>query len=361
MAEGARDLELVVYESSENRVPDLENLPVHRILLRSSKYSLRAQFELARRCRDDELDVFHSPFFVVPFAAPCPVVVTLHDLIPFLFPIYSRPKQWVVKMGYRIAAYRAAHVIADSNATARDVQKILCVPAGRVSTVHLAVPRECFHPNPDNEGFGDIQTKYGIVPPYVVVASPRNWRTKNLPTAFEALASAQKRSGKAFQTVIFGPGNGSVAPANFCRSQGLDLIQAGFISARELGILFRHAAAFIFPSLYEGFGLPLLEAMSCGCPVVTSNGGSLAEIAGGGAQVFDPLDVRGMAVALARLLGDTYERDRWRGRALARASDFSWQKAAEKTAAVYRQVCHSSAYPREATPGIRHDAESPRY
>jgi glycosyltransferase involved in cell wall biosynthesis len=361
LAEPARDLELLVYEDPENCVPDLDDLPIRRIPVLSSTYSFRSQFDLARRCRGDELDIFHSPFFVIPFAASCPVVVTFHDIIPFIFPIYSPAKRWMVKTGYRMAAHRATHVIADSGATARDVQTILRVPLGKVSQVHLAVSREYFHPGDDDGEFGDIQTKYGISRPYVVVASPRNWRTKNLAAAFEALASAHKRSGKKFKTVIYGPGNGSDALANVSRSQGLDVIQTGFISAKVLGSVFRHAAAFVFPSLYEGFGLPLLEAMSCGCPVVTSNGGSLAEVAGSGAQVFDPMDIAAMAQAVARLVGSAEEQDLWRARALARASDFSWQKTAEQTAAVYRQVCRHPAFQQEPTPGLRNDAESPRY
>jgi alpha-1,3-rhamnosyl/mannosyltransferase len=361
MAEGARDVEVVVYENPETRVPDLEDAPVHRISVRSSRYSLSAQFELARRCRDDKLDIFHSPFYIIPFAASCPVVVTLHDVIPFLFPIYSRPKQSIVRMGYRMAAYRATHFIAVSHASARDIRKVLHIPEERISIVHLAASRGNFHPDTEKKESDHLQKKYGVVPPFVVVASPRNWHTKNLRTAFDALALAQGQLGKRFQTVVYGPGTGTDALADCARCQDLDLVHTGFLRAKDLGIVFRHAGVFILSSLYEGFGLPILEAMSCGCPVVTSNGGSLAEVAGDGAQVFDPMDTRGMAEAVGRLLSDANEAKRWRSRGLARASEFSWRKAAEQTIAVYRKVCHSTISDRQPDLDYRRDPESTHY
>jgi glycosyltransferase involved in cell wall biosynthesis len=359
MAGSPRGFDLFVYEHPDNRVPDLDDLPLHRIMVQSSRYSLRGQLDMARRTRIDKLDAFQSPFYIIPLAASCPVIVTLHDVIPFLFPIYSVSKRWMVKTGYRTAAHRATQVIAVSHTTARDIGKVLRVPARRVSVVHNAVPRAWFHPNENDEEVGAIRKQYGVSRPYVMVANPRNWHTKNLGTALDALQLAQQETGKKFQTVIYGPGAGVDASSN--RYRALDVVKTGFLPAEDLGKMFRHAAAFIFPSLYEGFGLPLLEAISCGCPVVTSNGGALAEVAGEGAQVFNPSDAHGMATAVARLLCDEQERDRWRTRALARASEFSWEKTAEETAAVYRQVCSLSVRGRELELNYRNDPESTRY
>ncbi len=361
LARNVSDLEIVAYENSKNRVPGLRDLPIRRVPVCSSKYSLSGQFEMARRTRIDKLDVFHSPFYIIPFTASCPVIVTLHDVIPFLFPIYSRSKRWMVKAGYRAAAHRATQVIADSHATARDIGKVLHIPARRMSVVHLAVSRTCFHPNEDDEELGDIHRKYGVSRRYVMVANPRNWHTKNLGTALDALLLAQQETGKKFQTVIYGPGAGVDAGADGHRYRTLDVVKTGFLPAEDLGRMFRHAAAFIFPSLYEGFGLPLLEATSCGCPVVTSDGGALQEVAGEGAQVFNPRDAHGMATAVARLLCDEQERNHWRTRALARASEFSWEKTAEETAVVYRQVCNLSLRGRELGLNYRNDPESTRY
>jgi glycosyltransferase involved in cell wall biosynthesis len=112
----------------------------------------------------------------------------------------------------------------------------------------------------------------------------------------------------------------------------------GYVDSEDLAALFRHTHAFVMPSLYEGFGLPLVEAMSCGCPVIVSDCGSLPEIAGAGAQCFDPFDIKGMANALCTLLRSPEELQQKRSNALRRATDFSWDKAAQETISVYHHV-----------------------
>jgi glycosyltransferase involved in cell wall biosynthesis len=331
-----RGLELVVYEDPSNPVPSLNGVGVERIAVRASRYSAGEQFELARRCQADRLDLLHCPFYVMPLFASCPVVVTIHDLIPFLFPIYSRPKAAVIRQGYKMAARKAAHIITDSNATACDVQTILNVDPERRSVVHLAAA-ECYRPDYDEDDLSILQEKYGIVPPYLLTASARNWQTKNLLSALQALEMV-KKTGAEFQTVIYGPQDGMTAAGGEERWRSLNPRYTGYVPAFDLARMFRHTIAFVMPSLYEGFGLPVLEAMSCGCAVVTANAGALTEVAGNGAQIFDPFDVAEMAAALAKLLRDEEELHRWRAAALARARDFSWQKAACETISVYHRT-----------------------
>jgi glycosyltransferase involved in cell wall biosynthesis len=338
MAQLPRDFELVAYEDPQNPVPGLDGLPIVRARVRAPKYSIAAQFELRRRCRQDKLDVFHSPFYAAPLGLNCPLVVTVHDLIPFLFRIYPWPKQWMVKMGYRAAARRAQYVIADSWNTAKDVREILGVPAARITAVHIAASQDCFQAKEQGSELGRLQEKYGIHPPYVVAASARNWRTKNLESALKALQIARGQSGIEFQTLVYGPTEGIEALGPEGRWPALNPRRTGYVEAADLAMLFRHAHVFIMPSLYEGFGLPILEAMSCGCAVVTSNAGSLAEVAGQGAQVFAPLDIAGMAEAVAGLLRDPEELHRWRVAALRRAADFSWNKTAIETVSVYHRT-----------------------
>ena len=174
-------------------------------------------------------------------------------------------------------------------------------------------------------------------PPYVVVASARNWRTKNLESACKALEEA-RTAGAEFHTLVYGQAEGWEAVRTDELWRRLNPYCAGYVEAQDLGALFRHAHAFVMPSLYEGFGLPLVEAMSCGCPVLASNRGSLPEIAGEGAQCFDPLDVSALAAALAALLRSPDELERRRADALKRAADFSWDKAAFATISVYHHV-----------------------
>jgi glycosyltransferase involved in cell wall biosynthesis len=337
--------ELVAYIDTDNPLPGLDRLDVRVVPIRSGRYSPLASRELQRRVEQDKLMLFHSPFYPAP-KLNCPVIVTIHDLIPFLFPIYLWPKQQMVKAGYRRAAQRAAHIIADSYHTAGDIQRILGVRGERITTVHLAAARQHFHAFAAIGELEHLQRSLGIRVPYVVVASARNWHTKNLEGALTVL-SAARAAGAEFQTVVYGPLEGLAGVRNTTLWQRLDPRHTGYVEVAELGALFRHAHAFVMPSLYEGFGLPLVEAMSCGCPVLASNCGSLPEVADQGAQCFELRDVRSMTASLLALLRSPHELERRKADALKRSLDFSWDKAALETIRVYhhvnRQVCASQA------------------
>jgi len=325
--------ELVVYVDPRNPVPGLDRLSLQTVPVSSGKYSPLATFEFRRREELDKLDLFHCPFYATPLMR-CPVVVTIHDLIPFMFPIYFWPKQKMVRAGYRAAAKRAAHLIADSHCTAADLQRILGVTPDRIATAHLAGDRNTFHPSTEENEEMLLRERYNIKKPFVLVSSARNWRTKNLASALQALEIVRKELGITFQTVMYG-----YTPSEKFEIDGsLSVHHVGYVGSQDLAALFRHAHAFVMPSLYEGFGLPLVEAMSCGCPVIASNRGSLPEIAGCGAQCFDPFDIKGMAKALCALLRSPEELQQKRSASLRRAADFSWDKAAQETISVYHHV-----------------------
>ena len=338
------EVEIIAYEDPKNPLPASVAASIRRVAMASPRFSVGEQFELRARCKSDQIEVFHSPYqYGAPLLLPCPLVVTVHDLIPFLFRTRSWPKQLLaiplVKSGYRAAAFRAHHIIADSANTARDVERILNVPPDRITPIHLAASDAAFNPITDPSEAEALSNRNGIHSPYVVVGSAGNWRTKNLETSLRALALGREISGVDFQTVVYGPEKGLNVLVKRSPTLGSNLRRVGYLPVSDLGALFRNAMLFITASQYEGFGLPIVEAMSCGCPVVTSNGGSLGEVAGDGAQVFDPMDARGMAEATASLLREPSERERWRRRGLARASTFSWRSTAKQTLAVYRKVC----------------------
>ena len=339
-------VEILAYEDPKNPLPASVPASIRRVPVSSAKFTLGEQFELRTRCKSDQIDVFHSPYqYGAPLLLPCPLVVTVHDLIPLLFRTRSWPKQLLVipfvKSGYRVAAFRAHHIIADSANTARDVERILKVPPNRITAIYLAASDAAFHGAGDPVEADALSNTYGVRSPYVVVGSAGNWRTKNLETSLRALALGREISGIDFQTVVYGPEKGLNVLVKRSPTLGSNLRRVGYLPVDDLAALFRNAMLFITASQYEGFGLPIVEAMSCGCPVVTSNGGSLGEVAGDGAQVFDPMDTRSMAEAVARLLCKPEEHQHWRARGLARATNFSWRKAAEQTLAVYRKICAS--------------------
>jgi glycosyltransferase involved in cell wall biosynthesis len=346
LARSHDEIDLVIYEDAVNPVPLPHGARAQRIPVKAGKYSASEQIELARRCRRDKLDVFHSPFYVVPLFAPCPVVVTVHDLIPFLFPIYAWPKSAIVRGGYRLAALKAKHVIADSNKTEEDVRRILGVKPSRISAIHIAA-QECYTAKTQPGELELLSEKYGVRPPYIIVSSARNWRTKNLETALQALEAARQQSGFEFETVVYGSPEGLRATGGEERWRTLNLKCTGYVESADLAMLFRHAIVFVMASLYEGFGLPLLEAMACGCAVVCSNGGALAEVAGNGAQVFNPFDAPGMAAAVCALLREEADLQRWRDAALSRSREFSWLKAARESISVYHQARNGSSPQRQ--------------
>ena len=329
--------DLVVYVDPARPVPALKKLAVKLAPVHSGRYSPLASIEFRRRETQDKLDLFHSPFYVAP-RLECPVIITVHDLIPFLFPIYPWPKQRMVKAGYRAAVRRAAHIIADSHHTSGDLTKVLDVSPERITAVYLAAEKEVFNPCAATEEAGRLCRKFDMQQPYFVAASTHNWRTKNLEGALKALASARSQIDMEFQVVLYGPPPTSKALRADDLWPGLNIRRVGYVERGELAMMFRHAHAFVMPSLYEGFGLPLVEAMSCGCPVITSDRGALPEIAGAGAQCFDPLDANAMAAALLALLRNPQELEQRKEAALRRAADFSWDKTAFDTISVYHHV-----------------------
>jgi glycosyltransferase involved in cell wall biosynthesis len=354
-------LELIVFENPENPVPACSN--VRKVAVRSSRFSLSAQFEFRSLCRSHGIDIFHVPFqYGAPLFLPCPMVITIHDLTPFLFRTRSWLKQMLavplVKVGYLLAARCAEHIIADSENTARDARRILGIPRARITPIHLAASQKYFHAGGLAGEAERILHKYSLHAPFVMLSSADNWRVKNMETALRALALARDFSAIEFDVVIYGPEAGLNALEKRNLTSRLRIRRAGYVPLEDLGALFRNASLFINASLYEGFGLPVLEAMSCGCPVVSSNGGSLAEVAGRGAQLFDPMDAQGMARAISNLLCNPDERERWRSRALARASEFSWRKTAEQTLLVYKQACRSPHLSHDFE--FSHDAPRPR-
>lgn len=331
-------MEITLYEDPRNPMNHINGERIRKIAVYAGKYSFREQFELAHRCRVDRLDVFHSPFYVTPWLAPCPVVVTIHDMIPFLFNIYSTPKRQLVRLGYQLAIKKAARIVSVSETTCSDLNRTLNVPIEKIVVVHNAASRDYYHPRTDaNEGEYLLE-RYGIRQPYVLILSAKNWKTKNLSMVLKALAICQQQVGFGFQTVVAGPSDGYHEALRQSAAAMENVVLTGFVSADDLPKLYRGADVFLLGSKYEGFGLPLLEAMSCGCAVVSSKGGSLAEVAGDGAVLVDPDDARAMGQAVAQLLCDSTARLRQEARALRRAADFSWEKAARETISVYEQA-----------------------
>jgi len=285
-------------------------------------------------------DVLFVPAHVLPLVHPPRSVVTIHDLGYLHFPRAHRLlDRLYLDLSTRFNARAAAHIIADSQATKRDLVERYGVEPSKISVIYPGYDEEAFQPLREREAIEAVKTRYGIAGDYILFVGTIQPR-KNLVRLMEAF-SLLKRQAADLQLVIAGK-KGWLYEAIFRRVEELGLegqvVFTGYVADEDLPALFSGARLFVFPSLYEGFGLPVLEAMACGVPVVCSNASSLPEVADDAALLFDPLDVVGMAAAMERVLGDERLRAKLVERGLKRARGFSWEKCARQTLAVLESV-----------------------
>jgi glycosyltransferase involved in cell wall biosynthesis len=288
-------------------------------------------------------DVLFAPNFVPPPTRSSKVVVTVHDLafrrLPSTAPLATL--RWLSRLDASLK--QASRVIVVSEQTRRDLQEFYEVPPDRVSVVPLGVDPEVFRPAGE-PAVAAVRDLYGIDGPYVLSLSGIEPR-KNLPTLIRAYSSLPDDLRPAL--VLAGP----VAPWN---PEGWNLLRpvleelpsrvrqhihvTGYVAGVDKAALLTGAEALVYPSLYEGFGLPVLEAMACGVPVLTSNVSALPETAGGAALLVDPQDTDGIAQGIQRILSDRELRENLRLAGMARAAQFSWTETARGTAEALHQA-----------------------
>jgi glycosyltransferase involved in cell wall biosynthesis len=281
-------------------------------------------------------DIVHGPLLVVPLLAPCPAVVTIHDLSFIRFPDLFQPaKRLYLTVMTRLSAQRARRLIAVSAHTATESVQLLHVPRERIDVIYHGVD-PAFRPLPDGE-VAAFRQRVGLPDRFVLCVGTLEPR-KNHTRLVEAFARIRDRQVKL---VIVG-GKGWLYDELLARVETLglsdDVIFPGYVSNEELPLWYNAAVAFTYPSLYEGFGIPVTEAQACGAPVLTSNVSSLPEAAGDAALMVDPFDVEAIAAGLNQLLSDEQLRQDLRERGLAHASRFTWARTAQETAQVYRRI-----------------------
>jgi glycosyltransferase involved in cell wall biosynthesis len=301
------------------------------------------QLETPRLLREVRADLYHGLAFVAPLRSPCPTVITVHDLSFITRPqTHKLMNRTYLSILTRLSCRRAARVIAVSEWTKRDVVSLLGIAPERVDVIpHGAHAR--FRPLPAAEVAAfRAANGIGAAPAVFFLGSlePR----KNLPALIDAFGAVLKRVPEAELHIGGSPGwkyqdiferiaaLGLKARVHFC----------GQIAQEQLPLWYNACAVFAYPSLYEGFGMPVLEAMACGAPVVTSNVTSLPEVVGDAGLMVSPQDVAGLADALAGVLTNADLRDTLRTKSLRRAAGFTWDHTAEMTIQTYRKVFSSN-------------------
>lgn len=336
------DYEIFYNRPSDAHVPDsLGRLNRHFVSLGDKPWRLSVSLAHAFRIPQVSLvgpaDLFHATDHLLPYLPGTPTVFTLGDLTFLSHPqTHSRLNrlylQWMMPTFLRLAG----SVISISNSTHRDMQARYAPDPSKCFVVYPGIDSR-FQPVLDRVRLNAVQEAYGLPSRfflYVGTLEPR----KNIPNLLRAFARARLEQVKL---VIAGKQGWMFQPI-FDLVQKLDLAQevifTGFVPDVDLPALYSLAEAFVFPSLYEGFGLPVLEAMACGTPVITSNVSSLPEVTGDAGLLINPLDEEQLAAAMRRLADDLDLQENLGQQGLARSAQFGWHRAAAETLDVYRHT-----------------------
>ncbi len=318
------------------------------VLERSPNYSIREQWHVPWVLRRERPDVYHAPHYVLPLAVTSPSVVTIHDCIHLMFPqylpnrrayLYARTMMWA-------AARRADAILTVSEASKRDILRFFNVRPEKVVVVHNAIDERFWIP-PAEQEVARVRERYQLEHGFVLYAGNIKPH-KNLERLIDAFNEIRRGEFEELKLIIIGD-EISKLPALRRAVHRHHLHKhvrfLGYVSDETLAILYRLAAVFVFPSLYEGFGLPPLEAMASGTPVVTSNVSSLPEVTGDAAVLVDPHDTSSIVQGIRSVLSDPVLADALRRKGPVRAREFSWERSVAKTRELYERVATGSATP----------------
>ena len=285
-----------------------------------------------------DAELFHATEHLLMPLRDIPTVLTVHDLIYHLFPAYhKRLNYWYLNVAMPLFVRRADALITISESSKRDLVRIYHVPEEKITVIYEAASPN-FGPVP-TEHVAEVKARYGLPERYLLALGTIEPR-KNLIRLVEALRSLRQKD-RALSLVIVGS-RGWLYQGFFQHLEKLDVPKAvllsGYVPDADLPAVISGAAAYVLASFYEGFGLPILEAMACGTPVVCSNTSSMPELGGDAACYFDPYNTESMVAAIATVLEDGNLRAEMRERGLAQAARFSWQRTAKETLAVYERA-----------------------
>ncbi len=308
-------------------------------------YSIREQLALPLAVKRAHVDLFHAPHYVLPALTPGRSVVTIHDCIHLMFPeylkhrlasAYARASMWT-------AAHKADRIFTVSEQSKRDILTFFHVAPEKIVVTPNAID-DRFNERPDDEQVKQIRERYQLSHPYILYVGNIKPH-KNLERLIEAFQIVRGQGRSELELLIIGD---EISKMQSLRRavHKYDLHRYvrfhGFVPDKTLAILYGLASVFVFPSLYEGFGLPPLEAMACGTPVVTSNVSSLPEVVGDAAELVDPYSAQAIADGILKVLHSSHLRAQMRDRGFARVRAYSWERSVESVRRVYGEVVAGS-------------------
>ena len=302
------------------------------------------QWGLFKAARREKVDLLHCPYFTAPAIQTCPTVVTIHDVIPLVLPEYrSREANRMNTELTSFTSKRANAIIAVSECSRRDIVSTLGIPADRIHVIGNAV-HPSYHPITDSWLLAAVRERYNIARKYILYFGGFDLR-KNVQRIIRSYAALPAPLRAEYQLVLAGrlhmlghPLYPDPRPLVRELDMGDRIIFTGQIREQDKAPLYSGATAFLFPSLYEGFGMPVLEAMACGAAVITSRVSALPEVVGDAGVLIDPYSEPAISEALGELLTSPKRRQELGQRARERSRAFSWRQVAEQTVSVYEQV-----------------------
>jgi glycosyltransferase involved in cell wall biosynthesis len=310
----------------------------------AANYSVAEQFRIPFALRREGVTLFHAPHYVLPPLVTCRSVVTIHDCIHLMFPQYlpSRLALTYARASIVLASRRATRVLTVSESSKRDILRFVDVPADKIDVIYNAYD-ERFGVEPREEDVVRVRERYQLHDEFVLYAGNVKPH-KNLERLIEAFDLVRKRGLEHLKLVLIGDEISKYAALRRAvhKHQLHKYVRfLGYLPEETLAVMYRLAGVFVFPSLYEGFGLPPLEAMASGTPVVTSNVSSLPEVAGDAAVLVDPYQPESIADGIERVLCDETLRRELRTKGLARARQFSWEASVRRVREIYGEVAQA--------------------
>jgi glycosyltransferase involved in cell wall biosynthesis len=316
------------------------------VTVRSGNYSISEQLSIPLVVRRERLDVFHAPHYVLPALTPCPTVVTIHDCIHLMFPEYlsHRAAYAYARASLWTAAHKSDRIVTVSEQSKRDILKFFDVPANKIVVTPNAID-DRFGVDLDEEHVKQTRERYQLSQSYILYVGNIKPH-KNLERLIEAFHYVRSQGRSELELLIIGDEISKLQSLRRAVHRH-DLHRYvrfhGYVPDKTLAVLYKLASVFVFPSLYEGFGLPPLEAMASGTPVVTSNVSSLPEVVGDAAVLVDPYSAHAIADGILRVLHSAHLRADLRRRGLQRAQEFSWNRSVRRVREIYEEVAGARA------------------
>lgn len=295
--------------------------------------------------RRDRIDVFHSPYHVLPLVKVCPSVVTIHDLAFEIYPgEFSARARVFLKSFTPLAARTADIIIVPSTSVKDNIVQLYHVPQDKIRVIHEAA-EEIFKPMDKQESKEKIRLKYHVETDFILFVGFARSR-RNIPSLLNAFSALKKQYGVKHKLVIVGRYDSvNTNYPELIKSLGIesDVIHFGHIADKDLPLFYNSAEILVYPSLYEGFGLPMVEAMACGTPIISSNAPPMPEIMGKAGLFVNPFNINQMARTIHDALVDENLQSKLREKSLERSHLFSWRKTAQSTLEAYREAQERSS------------------